>query len=238
MTLTEIIYDIREKISETVDDSDITDRYIVYEFNAQRELMLKNEFNKNHRNIDIQYQQSFCVDMEKASPSDCDCSDLTCSVLRTAKQMPFFVRLHDGPLIVRVGPYNDRTALPFSYTHYNRAIRSGYDQFTQDTVFAFLYTDGRIYLKSGNKLVNSIQKLNITGVLANPLDANNYDNCNLTDPNDPCFDPVKTRYPITGDLYVYIREEVIKQLLRKLAKGEDLKNDSGLGIQMQTRTQE
>jgi len=232
MTLTEIVYDIREKISETVDDSDITDRYIIFEFNAQRELMLKNEFNKNHRAVDIQYQQSFCVDMEVASASDCNCDDLTCGIMRTVKQMPMFVRLHGGPLITRVGPYNDRSALPFSYVDYNRAIRSGYDQFTEDTVYAFLYTDGRIYLKSGNKLVNAIQKLNISGVFANPLDANNYDNCNITNANDPCFDPVKTRYPITGDLYVYIREQVIEQLLRKLAKGEDLKNDSALAMNM------
>ena len=49
----EIIYDVREAVRQTVDDSDISDRYILYLYNIKRSKYLRQDLNNLLKTIDI-----------------------------------------------------------------------------------------------------------------------------------------------------------------------------------------
>lgn len=218
-TYNEIIYSIREGIRQHTSDSDIDDRQIIFEFNLQRALWYRNEYNKKNTSIDDQVKQTICFELEKATASECDCIESECEILRTKNKMPKVLDLRDKSAISKV-TFNNITDMPLSFVSYNKFPYSGNGPYNKNTVFATLHPNGYIYLKSANPNFKLIENIAVTAVLEDPLDAKDF-SCNFKS----CFNP-KEEYPVKSHIIAYIKNTVIEGFIRQLTMPKDLINNS------------
>ena len=218
-TYNEIIYSIREGIRQHTSDSDIDDRQIIFEFNLQRALWYRNEYNKKNTSIDDQVKQTICLELEKASASECDCFENDCTILRTNKKIPKLLDLRDKISISKV-TFNDITGMPLSFVSYNKFPFTGNGPYNKNTVFATLHPNGYIYLKSANPSFKLIKNIAVTAILEDPLDARNF-SCN----GEECFSSDQ-EYPVKSHIIAYIKNTVIEGFIRQLAMPKDLINNS------------
>jgi len=223
MTEAEAVYSIREKLRQYSDDSDVDDREIIFELNNQRALYMRNQYNQKYRSVDPDVMQTVCMELEVADSSDCGCYDTGCYIVRTKKELPNPIELHSAPLIYRVAPIG-KTTQPYNLVSHLRAINAGQSKFNKNVVYAFYYTDGKIYLKSRNPLHKLLKAISVTAVFENPQKLANFNTCT----EDPvvCYDPLVDEYPIKAHALVYITEPVIKMLAFKLGVPEDKYNNA------------
>ena len=87
MLLFEAIYDIREKLRQTIDDSNIDDREIIFELNNQRSLFYRNQYNQRNRVIDEEIKQSLCISLQQVSNDEFG-ADSNCTILRSTNKLP------------------------------------------------------------------------------------------------------------------------------------------------------
>lgn len=224
MTTEEIIYSVREAIRQHSDDSEITDRLIMFEFALQRAVYLRNEYNKMNRTIDEDYKQQLCMELEIAPIEDCGCTPNTdCYALRTKEKLPEVLEMHNKDGITRIGPANNKYKWGFSYVPYNRFLLVGNGKYDKDRIYATRLNDDKIYIKSSNPLFKTMTHISVTAVFENPQEAANFVDCNT---GDACFDWDKSNYPIKNHSMSYITEMVINKLVRTLQLPEDKVNDA------------
>lgn len=220
-TYNEIIYSIREGIRQHTTDSDIDDRQIIFEFNLQRAFWYRREYNKKNVSIDDQIKQTICIDLEESSRSECDCEQNNCFILKTKTKIPKVLDLRDKPSISKI-TFNDVLNVPLSFVSYNKFPFVGNGKYNKNHVFATLHPNGYLYLKSSNNNFMMIEKIAVTLVLENPLDAKKFNNC---EDNTPCFD-YDQEYPVKSHIIAQVKEEVINKFIRQLQMPKDLNNNS------------
>lgn len=205
MTYNEIIYDILEIVSQhqISDDTDIDDRQILFNFNRQRELWINNQYNKPGRQIDpILVQSLGCASLELVDEAECCGINTGCKILRTSKQIPKPIVFKDG-IELRVGSPK-LTGVPFSIKDISQMPYVSYNKYTSNMMYVF-YHNNYLYFKSSNPTYNMINSVKIWGVFADPEKADQFEDCGIIN----CFS-YDDEYPIKGDLYPYIKGEVLK----------------------------
>ncbi len=224
MILERIIYDVREQLKLFTDDFEIDDRYIIHLFNIKRAKYLRQELNNYQRTTDVSVKQTLCLGLEKVTSNQCGL-DYECGyILRTVREIPQPLELHIKSAITSVRPTN-RIELPFNFVTKEKGIYSKYSPFNK-AVFAFLDVDKHIYVVSTNDAVNMLECLTVTGVFEDPLDLKNYLDCCSCEDAKPCFDELKTDYPLQPHYVDLIKGEIIKELAARFNIPEDKENDS------------
>ncbi len=232
MTLNKLIYDVREALSLYTDDTEVSDRYIIYLYNIIRADYLRKDLNNYQRSYDISITQTFCESLELVSANECNV-DIECDqLLRTSRPIPTPLELHTKVALSSVKPTN-RLAIPFNFITKRRAAFL-HGAKIKKALYAFLDEDGYIYVTapSGNehKLLDC---LTITGVFEDPLELQDYtDCCGCTPEEAPCFTYDNTDYPLQPHYVNIIRDEVVMKLVNKFKLQEDKINDD---INDQTR---
>lgn len=225
MTENEIIYDVREAIGQLQDDSDISDKYIIYLFNLKRSKYLRNDLNNLQKTVDLTILQTLCLELEEVNVNECGL-DLDCeTIMRTKKPLPKLLELHLKSSIINVKP-SGRLNIPFNFVTKERAVHFKHSPFKRN-VFVFLDNDNRLYLVSENEAIKLLECITVTAIFENPTDLQNYTNCcGCTAQTSPCYKPDETEYPIQSHHVDNIREEVVQMLVRKLQIPEDRQNNS------------
>ena len=187
---------------------------------TQRELWLRNEYNKN-RQIDPDLLQDIpCLEMELSNPIDCcvNVSSDDCLILRTKYELPTTIEFHDAKGITSVGP-SDIMSPRYSLINYNRVSFVGNNKYTDKLIYAFLY-NRRIYVISKNPLVNLIKKINVRGLFVDPTELGKFKNCQ----NKPCWTPDDI-YPLNGWMWENMLPYIIDKLKNKQSSKIDASND-------------
>lgn len=220
MTENEIVYGIRERIRQLADDSDISDRQILFEINNQRAIY----YSKKGRKIDDSVKQEICMNVSIVDPMKCGCTTSGCKALRTTSKVPSTITTNgDQPGILMIRG-NGMLSKPFSFVSWEKIRFSANNEFTKRDVFAALSPDGYVYFKSANpeiELLASTQII-VTLLLENPKDAMNFTDC-LT--NQSCYSG-DMAYPLKASLYAYIAPIVTDVLMRRLQLPEDTQNNA------------
>ena len=224
MTLDKIIYDVREGVRQYTDDSEISDRYIIYLYNIHRADYLRQDLNNYQRTSDNSIKQTFCIDLVEVSNNECNI-DIECdTILRSSKPIPTPLELHTKVALTSVKPTN-RTAIPFNFVTKRRITMLNGARFKK-SLYSFLDEDGYIYVTApeGNefKLLNC---LTITGIFEDPLSLIDFTNCCGCDTATSCFDMATTNYPLQPHYIKAIRKEIINNLLQFLGVQEDKTNN-------------
>lgn len=177
--------------------------------NAQRELWLRNEYNKN-RSIDPDIIQEIpCLEMELVNSSNC-CITVPddCKILKSTQPFPNTIEFYFSKGIVSVGPVTI-TEKRYTIIDYNRVPYIGNGRFNQNTIYAFLY-DKYLYIVSKNPFHKLIKYINVRGLFTDPTSLSNILNCE----GRPCWTP-NDIYPINLWMWEYIKPLIVQQLMQK-----------------------
>lgn len=219
MLYQEAIYNIREKLRQLIDDSDIDDREILFELNNQRSLFYRNEYNKRNRVIDEEIKQTLCVPVQLVDDDEC-CSDTDCTILRSVDPLPDTIELHHKNAILSVSSTTIGD-IPFSLVTYNQFPYSGNGKYSKSQIFVSQH-NGYLYFKTFNNLHKLLEKISVTVILENPLDIQDWLDCK----GDDCFDETIFEYPIKGYSYAYVVPQVLNAFIAKLNIPEDRVNNA------------
>lgn len=225
----ELIYDVMELMRghQISDDTELSERQILYHINNQRALWIRNEYNKPGRTIDSQIEQDLgCLKIVEADAADCCEVTSGCVVLRTEKKIPNLIELHSGPALTRVGPVH-KLNIPFSFTNYQKALYSTENKYGAKAVYAFLLNN-YIYLIIKDPALLMIDYINVRGVFANPQDLEDF----RCEDSSNCFS-YDEEYPINNWMIPYIKEQVLNQFGIALQIPKDTANDADEKLEKQ-----
>lgn len=223
-TIAQITYGVREGIKEYTDDSNISDRYILYLFGIKRSKYLRNDLNNLQKTIDNSILQTLCLELEEISINQCNIEYDCGTIMRTKQKVPKPLELHLKSAITNVKPTN-RTAVPFNYVNKERAIWSKHSSFGQ-AIYAFLDDDQYVYLVSESKSVKLIECVSVSGIFEDPLELRQYKNCCGCEIPKVCFNDLTTDYPLQAHHVDNISEEIIKKLIGRIQLPEDETNNA------------
>lgn len=219
-TYNELAYDILELLNNgnISDDEDTSIEHIIYHFNLQRALWIRNEYNKPGRTIDPQLEQDLgCLELEEVDSAECCEIKSGCIVLRTIKKIPNIIEFHDKTGITRIGPVS-KIKIPFNFDSYNKAILSSYNKYYKG-VFAYLM-NGHIYLIITDPKYNLIDYINVRALLSNPEDVKTF----LCE-DGSCFS-YDDEYPVNTWMIPYLKEQVLQQFGMSIKLPKDDSNDA------------
>lgn len=207
------LLDLHSQLDEALNinsvETTVSSLYYTDLINGQRELWLRNEYNKN-RSIDPNLiQEIACLEMELVTASNC-CITVPddCQVLRSTQQLPNTIEFYFSKGIISVGPTNI-TEKRYTMIDYNRVPYIGNGRFNQKAIYTFLY-DQYLYVISKNILHKLIKYVNVRGLFSDPTALGEFINCE----NQPCWSPAD-KYPINLWMWEYIKPLVVQQLLQK-----------------------
>lgn len=224
MVANKLIYDVREMLKQYIDDSEISDSYILYLYGILRAKYIRQSENDFQKTTSILTTQTLCLALEKVSINECnfniDCNE----IVRTVLSIPKPLDLNIGTSITSVKPTN-RIAVPFNFISKEKAIYSMKSPFNK-SIYAFLDNDMKIYLLSGSDSLNLLDCLTITGIFEDPLELLSYTNCCNCEEATPCIDYDTIDYPLPAHYIDIIKADILNQLINKLNIPEDKVNDS------------
>ena len=215
ISLNHIIYDILNTVRAgkggTSDDEPISQRWLAYQINTTRAVLIRQDLEKN-RSISANIRQSLgCVDVEAVDASICCDLDTDCTVFRTTVKIPKTIELYQRDLITRVGP-SGVYEKPFQLIPYERAAWSGNTPFDaiNNVPKAFLF-DGYIYImvKDNSKVISTV---NIQGVFEDPTEVKSFNTC----AGETCF-TYDSPYPISEHMLPILKKMVIDNAVKLAA---------------------
>lgn len=232
MKLNQLIYDIRESISEYTDDSNISNRHLEYLYQIKRSKYIRQDLDKFNRSVDESIIQTYCGKLEEVPTTTCSVY-LNCdTLLRTVYRVPSLIDLSTKPSIISIRPTH-LLSRPFSYISNNRLSNIEGSPFS-NSIYSFL-DNGYIYIYSKDNDYKNLSCVEIKGVFEDPLELERYPKCCECDINDnPCFDRNTMDYPIQSRYIDLIRNEIIQEIIRKKQIPEDLENDASNIVQPPT----
>ena len=222
-TINEIIYDVREKINQHIDDSDITDRYIIHKINLVRNKFLQQRLDNFRALKGNNILQKFCTKLEKSDSGLCE--RLGCEyILKSKDVMPQTLELHNTQSIFRIKP-TDILSKKISFISLDRLEYVEGSSF-QESLYAFIDTDDYLYIFSPNGDFTNLDCLEITGIFSNPLELENYKNCCNCNTIESCYDPYTDIYPMYKHLIFDLVQIVSKEIIEIFRLQSDKENNS------------
>ncbi len=223
MVVDKLVYDIREALKEYSDDSELSDRYIIYLYDIKRAKYLRQELNDPKRSVDISVKQTLCVGVEEVSVNECG-MDVDCETMyRTSRVIPSVLQLHQKSAITKVSASN-RLSKPYNFVTRERAVMA-VDAPFPNSIYSFLHTDGRVYFQSQGNGLALLECVSITGVFEHPLELSEFSTCCSCNDSQSCFDMSTSDYPIQPHIIDIIKKEIVNELMNLKQIPEDKIND-------------
>lgn len=231
MTLNELVYDLWENVRGTIaNEDDIDKRQLEFWIHNQRALWLRNDLNKS-LNINTSYIQ----DLGKISLEMVNINlpvDKNFRYLRTTVDIPPLIKRHNKEALIRVGS-PILSQIPFDIVDPLKLPYIGNGRYNYNSVYATLI-DRRIYIlyREKNILFNTINNINVKCILENPTDAKDF-----TDYDGNICWSDSSEYPISRDLYNYMKAEILKLDLRtELLAPSDTETDAYNNLSINAKT--
>jgi hypothetical protein len=222
----ELVYDIREAVKAFSDDMELDDRYITYLYNIKRAKYLRQDLNNYQRTVDNSITQTICLGLEEVSLDECGLNYDCGTLLRSTQAVPTPIELHTKPAITKIKPTN-RLAVSFNFITKDKATYIDSAPFA-NALYAFLDTDGYIYVYSNSDSYKLLDCITVTGIFEDPTELSLYTSCCACKVTSStiCFDIDTTDYPLQPHYIDVIREEIIRDILRTYQIPEDKVNNS------------
>lgn len=212
--LYKIIYNIREKLKEYVDDTRFTDDYLIFLIDTARAKYIKQQYNRIQRSVDDELIQTFLVEIEEVDSSDYAILDTTGNTItKTKLKIPNIIELDHKSLLLRVSSI-DFLEKPMNIVGRKKFLYAGSNITDTDQIFVTKYNK-KIYIKSNKNLENKLDRISISGVLEHPTDI------------IPFLNTIDDFiYPITSSLTDIITSDIISTLANIKQLPTDTDNNS------------
>jgi len=225
-TTRQVIYSIKEYLKAYSDDSEHTDEYILFLLNNEREEYLRQLYDDRRRKIDNVLIQSMCLELETVDRGSCGI-EVGCSIVRTVKKLPKLLEMRRRTALLSVRPV-DILAKSFTLTTRDN-IDTVFDSRYNLDIYAFLHSDGHIYIVSKDNSYIFMKCIEIELISADPSELTAYKNCCGCDennnPSTDCFNE-DSDYPAQGFVINYITDRVTSKLVPRLQIPKDVINNS------------
>lgn len=218
MTLKELSYNILNiaQGGRSSDDYLPSLRQIEFWIFQYREVLIKQQDDKDRTLDSILLQDLGCVPMKLVNASEC-CEVTLCDrVLRTEKPIPQPVTLSYNEAFTYVGTIDFKD--PFQKISTTHIPFTGYDKYI-GKLKKWYYKNGYIYLLNDVFL----DYIKVVGVFYNPKEVANYNHCTS---GDVCYDDT-TQFPIAGYMVPTITQMILEKELGIMYKvNDDTTNDA------------
>ena len=208
-TYRELIYSVLDRIKAISDDSIITEDHVIFTIDKVRAALLYQKYGEVKREVIESNYQTLCLDLEQVTNSDV-CGEI---YMRTTKSIPSLLNIGNTS-IYPLDFYKGNIA----FVSRERMKYVGYNKLLQNVIYASLNPDGRVYLKSKNPQFLYLEKISVTGVFENAMEASQLECSQI------CEHWVRI-VPIEEDLIPVLIETVVKDLLGALYRPADEQNN-------------
>lgn len=218
MTLKQHVYAAKAIVNSGIpsDDSRLTNSLVEHFLIISRSKLLEQKLNKLQQLSDTDYQ-SFCLDLEKVTYHDCDCTtDPDCLILRSTKKLPMYIRSSKwSTLKIRFvdGRNIDRSNITSN-------ILSKYSNTKQDQETKYFIDNQYVYILNHPDL----KKIGARAVWSDPSALDNYTSCINSDSS--CYDSLNDEFPIDAGMVYDMYTLANNKIREHLGYPEDTLNDS------------
>lgn len=212
------IYDVIEAVRQYSDDSDISVEHVGFMIDTTRALLLRQKYANPGSIIPQRIRQRLHFTLELASENDLYDLDYN---LRTINALPKLIENSSfvQALIVDGGSYYDYR---FIYTSPERFRYVGNDKYLNNIIYVTLGQDYRLLFKSNIDKHKFLEKVRVFGIFEDPQAAweasADYD-------ADKDFN-TEVDYPMDLDMWVQVKEIIVKQLLMAMQVPQDKNNNA------------
>lgn len=229
----EIVSMVLDELKVTSDDSTFTEGHVIFLAGRYRSFLLKQRYYTDlKKQIPESNYQTLCLDLEKAEAIE----GLPCEggyYLRTTKEIPGMLPFGITRLYTSGSYYHGNIELVSK----DRFKNVGYNKWQQNTIYATLDPNRRIYLNSANPqflYLEGENKLKVYGIFEEAEEASELA-CENKDA-ESC-DILDMEFPLEDSLIAPLIELVTKELSPSIAAPEDKENnaDDNLSPQPQSR---
>lgn len=211
------IYDIKERLNDYADDSELSLEYISFLIDETRALIIRQSYRGIVATVPNTIKQQVNLELELSQENEfVDLDD----ILKSTIALP---RLIEGSKVNKAlqvdnGSYKD---IKFITVPVERFPYVGNNKYLRTYVYWTLGNDYKLYFTSGNARHKLLNDVRVHGVFENPKDA-----WELSPDYDVDVDFNDTTYPIDSDMWVKISDIIMKILLPKEQIQEDKVNDA------------
>lgn len=219
MTLNEIIYNVRERLKLSTDDTDVSNEYIAHLVGIKRVYLMKQRFSQFSRDIPEEVKQIVCLNLEVVDAiGGQECFG---NILRSKESLPTLMDIggRSALLSVRVG---DITFPHLNVVPAERLPYVGTNKWLKKQVYVALDADKRLYLNSNNPQHFNLQSVKVVGVFTDPEEAEEL-SCEVRDESCEYFDK---KYPIEPYLVSDLVNMIVQELAPTLGIPEDSVNNA------------
>ena len=217
MTKGELIDDVRERLNQYSDDSEITDLHISFLIDEARKMFIKQRYNKANSLIPTKLFQQINLDL--VSSEDNEFSSLD-TIMESSISLPTFIENNviNSRLKIDGGSYTDISFIPIDIARFPYV---GYNRLLPNIVYVTIGYNYKVLLKGLANRYKLLEKIRVFGIFENPEEA-----WRLSSSYDPAVDYWNVQYPIDSDMGVMIVDYIIKQLITKLQMPVDNNNNA------------
>ena len=221
MTKGELIDDIRERLQQYSDDSEIADLHISFLIDEARKMFIKQRYNRANKLIPSALFQRINLDVDFEQDNEFDSGFLdTDTTLSTITKIPTLIQnqIIDGRIKIDNGSYSD---IKFILIDIDRLPYVGYNKLLPDVVYVAIGYDYKLKLKGLYNRYKLLEKIRLYAIFENPEEA-----WRLSPSFNQNTDYLDVEYPIDSDMGVLIADLIIKQLIEKLRMPIDTNNNA------------
>lgn len=228
-TLNEIAFSLMHTIRPRLANSEVISLDgLKFDINNVRELLIRNEQNKNRTVTSDIIQDLGKVEMEPIDRAELCNENIGCTFLRSKLPLPSPIELHHSDLITRVGPL-DKIAKGYDQISYERVPFEFLNKFTKNTIKWFRMNNSNyLYLAihPDNIKAKAIKNINVQGVWSDVETVRNFKTCE----DQVCYND-NSSYPVKSWMINYIKTYILEKYLGKEAAAviddsNDYKNNS------------
>lgn len=217
MTYRELVYMILDELKVISDDSYFTEDHILFLTDKYRVFLLKQRYSDIKKQMPDSNYQTICLELEETSAMNGGpCEGM--SYLKSTVKVPDLMKIIQ-PSISTIDVFQ---GIRITYVSNNRMKFVGNNRFVKNFIYTSIGSDGYLYLKSTNPQFLFLNRIKLSGVFEDSIEASkldctsNTDSCNILD----------KEFPIEGALVNPLIELVVNELTKAIYKPEDNMNDS------------
>ncbi len=217
----QLIDDIRERLEQYSDDSEISNLHISFLIDEARKMFIKQRYNKANKLIPTSLFQKINIDIDLESENEFDDSFLSKdTIVSSIDKIPTLIEnaVINAAIKVDNGSYTD---IRFILIGLDRFPYVGYNRLLPDVVYCTLGYDYKIKLKGLANRYKLLDKIRLFAIFENPEEA-----WRLSDDYDSDIDYLDVEYPLDSDMTVLVNDFVLKQLRQKLQMPTDIENNA------------
>ena len=199
-TLREIVFDIKEKLELSSDDSNLSNEYIVYLIKNYRVKFVRQRLGDIRRNVSLTFKQP--IELDLINTKNALGETITTSTVKVPKILD--INSIDNRTILST---NNSMVKSFNMISYKRLPYVGTRYHMKELVYGAIGDDNKLYINSGNGNHKMLDKVKLYGIFEDPEEA-----WKLSPEYNSNVEFWDTEYPLEPSLLPDIVEYIVAQL--------------------------